>query len=362
MNTLSKPKNHARNSYATDDDKWRAVLAHDRNADRQFFFSVKTTGIYCLPSCRSRTPLRKNVAFHATAGDAERAGFRPCKRCSPTGPSRSEEHGAAIAKACRAIESADEPPSLDALAQLAGMSPYHFHRTFKSITGLTPKEFAVANRSQRVRHALSNKRATVTEAIYEAGFKSNGRFYEKSAETLGMTPTAFRNGGTDMMIRHATSKCSLGLVIVAATAKGICFIGLGDTRKELLEDLQHRFPKARLTDGDKDFGRTVAKVVAFVEAPGTGLDLPLDVRGTAFQQKVWRALRAIPLGSTSTYTEIAKRIGAPKAVRAVAGACGANKLALVIPCHRVLRNDGALSGYRWGVDRKRALLKKEGAA
>jgi AraC family transcriptional regulator, regulatory protein of adaptative response / methylated-DNA-[protein]-cysteine methyltransferase len=362
MNTLSKSKNSTRNSYVTDDDKWRAVLTHDRHADGQFYFSVKTTGVYCLPSCRSRTPLRKNVAFHAAAEDAEKAGFRPCKRCSPTGLSRSEEHGAAVAKACRAIQDADELPGLDALARVAGMSSYHFHRTFKSITGLTPKEYAVAHRSQRVRRALSNQRATVTEAIYEAGFKSNGRFYEKSSETLGMTPSAFRSGGVDMTIYYATEKCSLGLVIVATTEKGVCFIGLGDTRKELVGDLQRRFPKARLVEGDKDFGRTVAKVVAFVEAPKTGLDLPLDVRGTAFQQKVWRALQAIPFGSTSTYAEIAKQIGAPKAVRAVAGACAANKLALVIPCHRVLRDDGALSGYYWGVDRKRALLKKEGAA
>jgi AraC family transcriptional regulator of adaptative response/methylated-DNA-[protein]-cysteine methyltransferase len=360
MKTLTKPQKTGSPSYTSDDAKWRAVLARDHNADGKFFYSVKTTGVYCLPSCASRTALRENVAFHASPEGAEAAGFRACKRCWPKGPTLADEHQAAVAKACRAIENADETPGLEALARIAGMSPYHFHRVFKSITGLTPKDYAVAHRSQRVRKALS-KRGTVTEAIYEAGFKSNGRFYAKSSETLGMTPTAFRAGGAGETIRFAVGECSLGCVLVAASEKGVCLISLGDDAEELVKDLQHRFPKAKLVGGDADFERTVAKVVSFVEAPQTGLDLPLDVRGTVFQQKVWHALQEIPLGSTASYSEIAKRIGAPKAVRAVAGACAANSLAVVIPCHRVVRTDGSLSGYHWGVERKRSLLRKEGA-
>jgi AraC family transcriptional regulator of adaptative response/methylated-DNA-[protein]-cysteine methyltransferase len=304
--------------------------------------------------------LRTNVAFHATPEDAEAAGFRPCKRCWPKGPKLADEHGAAVARACRAIEAAEETPGLEALARVAGVSTFHFHRVFKSITGLTPKGYATAHRARRVRAALS-KPGTVTEAIYEAGFKSNGRFYATSSQTLGMTPTAFRSGGAGETIRFAVGECSLGSVLVAASEKGVCLISLSHDPDELVQDMQARFRQARFVGGDADFEQTVAKVVAFVEAPATGLDLPLDVRGTAFQQKVWRALQEIPLGSTASYTEIAERIGAPAAVRAVAGACAANALAVAIPCHRVLRHDGQISGYRWGVERKRTLLKREGA-
>ena len=343
----------------TEEAKWQAVVHKDPAADGAFYYSVKTTGVYCRPSCATTRPaLRKNVAFHDSPEEAEKAGFRPCKRCAPKGPTLAEEHAAAVAKACRAIETAEEPPALDVLAKAAGMSTYHFHRVFKAITGLTPKAYAVAHRARRVREELA-KGGTVTEAIYESGFNSNGRFYAKSAETLGMTPTRFRKGGTGTTIRFAVAEGSLGSVLVAASDQGVCAISLGDDPDALVRELQDRFPKADLIGGDEEFERTVAQVIGFIEAPKTGLDLPLDVRGTAFQQKVWQALREIPAGSTVSYAGVAERIGAPKAVRAVAQACAANSLAVAIPCHRVLRNDGSLSGYRWGVQRKSALLERE---
>jgi AraC family transcriptional regulator, regulatory protein of adaptative response / methylated-DNA-[protein]-cysteine methyltransferase len=355
---LSGPNTNTDAVAMTDEEKWRAVAAKDPNTDGKFFYSVRTTGIYCSPSCRSRLPLRKNVAFHDTAKAAEKAGFRACKRCQPGGPSKVELHEAAVAKACRLIESAEYTPVLGQLSKAAGMAPYHFHRIFKATTGVTPKEYAMAHRSQRVREELS-KSNSVTEAIYGAGYHSNGRFYAKSTETLGMTPTKFRKGGAGECIQFAVGESSLGSILVAVSAKGVCAISLGDDPGALVRDLQDRFPKADVVGGDKEFEKTVAQVVGFIEAPRIGLNLPLDVRGTAFQLRVWQALKEIPLGKTVSYSDIAGRIGAPKAVRAVAQACGSNHLAVAIPCHRVLRNDGTLSGYRWGVERKSALLNRE---
>ncbi|MGE0752493.1 MAG: bifunctional DNA-binding transcriptional regulator/O6-methylguanine-DNA methyltransferase Ada [Variibacter sp.] len=336
-----------------------AVRRRDRNADGQFVYSVRTTGVYCRPSCAARPARRENIAFHATPADAERAGFRACKRCRPN--ESAALHAGAIAKACRMIEQSDEMPSLDALAKAAGMSRFHFHRVFKAQTGVTPKAYADAERARRVRGELA-KTDTVTEAIYGAGFNSNGRFYATSGERLGMTPSAYRRGGKGAAIRFAVGECSLGSVLVAATEKGVCAIMLGDDPDALVRDLQDQFPKAELIGADRDFEQLVAKVVGFVEAPRQGLDLPLDVRGTAFQQRVWALLREIPAGATVSYTDIATRLGQPAAVRAVAQACAANKLAVAIPCHRVVRQDGALSGYRWGVERKRTLLAREGKA
>lgn len=344
--------------FASDEQRWDAVTRRDRSADGHFYYSVRTTGVYCMPSCASRPALRRNVAFHATRAEAEAAGFRACKRCKPDTGGLAASHAAGVARACRLIETSEQMPDLDALATEAGMSRFHFHRVFKSTTGLTPKAYSAARQADRVREELPRS-GTVTDAIYGAGFNSNGRFYAKAAEVLGMTPAKFRAGGTGESIRFAVGECSFGSILVASTAQGICAITLGDDPDALLHDLQDRFPKARLIGGDSEFEQHVAKVVGFVEAPALGLDLPLDVRGTAFQQRVWQALREIPAGYTASYAQVAHRIGEPAAVRAVAQACGANNIAIAIPCHRVIRNDGGLSGYRWGVERKRALLDRE---
>jgi AraC family transcriptional regulator, regulatory protein of adaptative response / methylated-DNA-[protein]-cysteine methyltransferase len=360
ISARTRPEHH-KPTFSTDEDRWAAVVRRDRSAEGAFYYSVQTTGVYCRPACPARLARRENVRFHATCEEAERAGFRPCKRCRPNEPALAEQRAAAVAKACRLIESAAAMPDLDALAAAAGMSRFHFHRVFKTITGVTPKAYAAAHRAQRVRDQLS-RRDTVTDAIYDAGFNSSGRFYETSSEVLGMTPTTFRSGGTGASIRFAVGECSLGSILVAATGKGICAILLGDDPGALVRDLQDRFPEAQMIGGDEQFEQWVARTVGFVEAPALGLDLPLDVRGTAFQQRVWQALREIPAGSTASYTTLAERIGAPKAARAVAQACAANALAVAIPCHRVVRSDGTLSGYRWGVERKRALLDREAAA
>jgi AraC family transcriptional regulator, regulatory protein of adaptative response / methylated-DNA-[protein]-cysteine methyltransferase len=353
--TITKPAAKAK---SLDERRWAAVVARDKTADGTFFTAVATTGIYCRPSCTARRPLRQNVNFYSTSAEAEAAGYRACKRCKPNAPAGEGEHTAKVADACRTIETAEAAPSLDDLAARAGMSPYHFHRLFKAATGVTPKAYAVAHRQKRVREALKGG-TSVTEAIYEAGFNSSGRFYADATQSLGMKPTEFRDGGKDTEIRYATATCSLGLTLVAATEKGICTIMLGDDATFLEQELAQRFPRAKLIAGDRTFGKLVAKVVAFVEAPHKDLDLPLDIRGTAFQSQVWAALRAIPPGETTTYAEIARRIGKPAAVRAVGTACGANHIAVAIPCHRVVRSDGDLSGYRWGRERKEALLARE---
>jgi AraC family transcriptional regulator of adaptative response/methylated-DNA-[protein]-cysteine methyltransferase len=347
--------------FRNDDARWEAVRRRDRAADGAFFYSVRTTGVYCRPSCAARLPRRENVAFHATPADAARAGFRPCKRCRPDGTAPAEQQAAAVARACRLIETADEMPRLEALARAAGFSPYHFHRVFKAATGLTPKAYADARRGRRVQDELA-RGETVTAAIYGAGFNANSRFYENADRLLGMTPSEFRAGGRDAAIRFAVGECSLGAILVAATTKGVCAIELGDDPDALVRALQDRFPNARLIGADPAFEELVARVLGLIETPAQAADLPLDVRGTAFQQRVWQALRDIPAGATASYSEIARRIGRPKAVRAVAQACAANALAVAIPCHRVVRQGGDPSGYRWGVARKRALLQREGAA
>ncbi len=341
-----------------DDARWAAFVARDAAFDGQFFVSVATTGIYCRPSCPARRPKREHVRFYETAAEAEAAGFRPCKRCKPNQPSLFQQHAEKIAEACRLIETAEEEPKLDALARAVDLSPYHFHRIFKSALGVTPKAYATAHRNKRVREELSRS-TTVTEAIYGAGFNSNGRFYATSSEVLGMSPSQFRSGGPDAEINFAIAESSLGLVLVAASEKGVCAIFFGDDPESLARDLKKQFPRARLTGDDPAFEQLASKVIGFVEDPSIGLDLPLDIRGTAFQHRVWEALRRIPVGSTASYAEIAKAIGAPKATRAVARACGSNRIAVAIPCHRVIGSDGSLTGYRGGIERKRALLAKE---
>ena len=355
---LSTPTSREPRSSSLAEARWAAVAARDPAFDGQFFIAVDTTGVYCRPSCPSRRPNRANVRFYDTAEEAERAGFRACKRCKPTEPSLLHQYAEKVRTACRLIETAEAEPKLDELAAAVGLSPYHFHRIFKRVLGVTPKAYATAHRHKRVREELG-RGATVTEAIYGAGFNSNGRFYATSSESLGMTPSEFRSGGSKSEIRFAIGECSLGLILVAASDKGVCAILFGDNAKTLRRELERQFPRARLIGGDPAFERLMSEVIGFVENPRAGLGLPLDIRGTAFQHRVWDALRRIPVGSTASYAEIARIIGAPKSARAVARACATNRIAVAIPCHRVVGSDGSLTGYRGGVERKRALLAKE---
>jgi AraC family transcriptional regulator, regulatory protein of adaptative response / methylated-DNA-[protein]-cysteine methyltransferase len=353
-----KTKHAARTARdVTKDPRWAAVMSRDPAADDQFVYAVKTTGIYCKPSSASRLPKPENVEFFATAKAAEAAGYRSSTAMDQT--KIATERAKLVAEACRKIEAAETAPSLAALAKFARMSPFHFHRVFKEVTGLTPKAYASAHRARRMRERLTGSAASITNAIYDAGFNSNSRFYEASDRVLGMRARDYRAGGTNAAIRFAVGQSSLGSILVAQSERGVCAILLGDDPEKLVRDLQDQFPRAELIGGDGAFEKLVARVIGFVEAPQRGLKLPLDLQGTAFQERVWQALRKIPPGTTVSYADIAKRIGKPKAVRAVAQACGANHLAVAIPCHRVVRRDGDLSGYRWGVDRKRELLQRE---
>lgn len=343
------------------DPRWAAILARDPKADALFVYGVKTTGVYGRPSSASRLPRLENVEFFDTPAQAEAAGYRASKRVAGDQTQLAALHAQRVADACRHIEQADSPPNLNTLATRAGLSPFHFHRVFKAVTGLTPKGYASAHRSRKVRDGLKDQHS-VTDALYNAGFNSNSRFYESADQLLGMKPSDYKAGGTHSEILFAVGQCSLGAILVAQSARGVCAILLGDDADQLVRDLQDQFPKADLVGADHRFEQLIAQVVGFIEAPALGLDLPLDLRGTAFQQRVWQALRDIPLGSTASYAQIAQQIGAPRSFRAVAQACGANSLAVAIPCHRVVRSDGALSGYRWGVERKRQLLERESQA
>lgn len=358
MTAKSKPASIRPEVMVENDPRWERIVARDRSADGQFWYAVKTTGVYCRPSCPSRMANVGNVSLHGTLAEAKATGFRPCKRCNPDGPPADVANAAIVARACRLIERSEEVPSLTSLAKAADLSASHFHRVFKSVTGLTPKGYAEAHQASRVRDELAKGRS-VTEAMYGAGFNSSSRFYEKSRDMLGMTPTQYRTGAANEDLRFAVGQSSLGAILVASSDKGVVSILIGDDPDGLVRDLQDRFPKARLVGGDEQYESMVARVVSFVEAPAIGLNLPLDVRGTAFQRRVWQALQRIPVGQVASYSEIARRIGAPKSVRAVAGACAANNIAVAIPCHRVVRNNGALSGYAWGVERKRQLVARE---
>ncbi len=349
------------NAFPTESAQRDAIAARDRAADGAFVYAVTTTGVYCRPSCPARRAKPEHVRFFATPAQAARAGFRPCRRCRPDAPPAVSRHAAGVEAACRLIEAAEEPPALDALAACAGLSRFHFHRVFKAATGLTPKAYAAGLRARRARAALAAG-ASVTAALYDAGFGASSRFYAEASGRLGMAPRAWRDGGAHARLRFALGETSLGAILVAATEKGIAAIDLGDDAETLLARFQARFPAAVLIGGDAAFERLIARVVALVEHPETTADLPLDIRGTAFQERVWRALQAIPPGATASYAALAECIGAKGAARAVAGACAANRLAVAIPCHRVVRGDGALSGYAWGVDRKRELLARETAA
>lgn len=347
-------------SFATGDDRWDAVERRDARADGAFVYAVASTGVYCRPSCPSRPKRRANVTFHDTGAAAEAAGFRACRRCGPDGPSPKARRERAVARACVLIEAADGPVTLDAVAEAAGFSPFHLHRMFKAVTGVTPKAYAAARRDARARAGLAEG-APVTAALYEAGYNSASRFYARAPAALGMAPGAYRAGGPGERIRFAVGASSLGPVLVAATAVGVASVQFGSDADALVAGLRERFPRADLVGDDPGFDRTIAAVVAAVDEPAVCRDLPLDVRGTAFQARVWQALRALPPGRTATYAGIAAAIGAPTAVRAVAGACAANEIAVLVPCHRVVRTDGTSGGYRWGVERKAALLRREGA-
>jgi AraC family transcriptional regulator of adaptative response/methylated-DNA-[protein]-cysteine methyltransferase len=339
------------------DPRWQAILRRDKAWDGKFWYSVASTGVYCRPSCPSRACNPENVTIHDTLEAAKETGCRACLRCRPEEIAPAT---AIVARACRLIEAADAPPSLKELAAAAGLSPFHFHRLFKAGTGVTPRAYAAAHRAARLRENLCRGQ-TITQAIFDAGFNSSGSFYADSNARLGMTPKVFRAGGANEVLHFAIGECALGSILVASSAKGIAAILIANDPEALIRELQDSFPKAELAGGDAGFEGLVARVVGLVEGQPSESGLPLDIRGTAFQQRVWQALRQIPAGETVSYTELAKRIGAPNSVRAVAGACAANKLAVAIPCHRVVRNEGAISGYRWGVERKRLLLEMEAA-
>lgn len=342
----------------SDESRWQAVETRDNRADEQFVFAVKTTGICCRPSCSARHPLRKNVLFFENVAAAVDAGFRPCKRCQPDKPAPEQQRIDRITEACRILEASSEPIVLAELAARVAMSPFHFHRLFKQVTGLTPHAWQKALRAKRLREQL-NEGEGVTRAVFEAGYQSGSNFYQQANEVLGMTAKQYRQGGARATIQFVVGSCRLGEFLVAQSERGICAILLGNDGQSLIHELETSFPNSSLDVGDESFARRVAQVVSVLEHPGQQVALPLDIQGTAFQQQVWQALRQIPAGQTASYSDIAQRIGKPQAARAVAGACAANKLAVVIPCHRVVRNDGALSGYRWGVDRKRQLLEIE---
>ncbi len=345
-------------TFVTERERWEAVVARERGADGAFFYGVSTTGVVCRPSCGARRPLRANVRFFDELDAALVAGFRPCKRCRPDGASHEERRAALVTAACRAIEASDAPLSLATLAARAGVSPHHLQRVFVAATGVSPRGYAARVRQARVEAALAQG-VSVTTALHDAGYSSSGRFYADAPARHAMPPARARRGGEGERVAYAIAPCSLGVALVAATARGPCAILLGDDDDAVERELTARFPKAALCAGGQAATKVLARVIALVERPQDGLELPLDVRGTAFQRRVWEALRALPPGQTITYTALAARVGAPSGARAVAAACASNPLAVAIPCHRVVRSDGALAGYRWGVERKRALLGRE---
>ncbi len=356
--TPAKSTRVARIEATEQDPRWRTVLARDAAADGSFVFAVRSTGVFCRPSCAARHARPENVGFYADPQAARQAGFRPCKRCAPEAEGPAQRRVQLVTKLCRAIEAAAQPLSLRELGAIAGLSPFHVQRVFQSVTGITPRAFAVAQRAERTRRKLAGG-AKVTNALYAAGYGSSGRFYAESQATLGMLPKHFRAGGKGERIQFAGTTCSLGKILVASTAHGVCAILFGDDWLALEADLRRRFAKAEIVAADGNFRRTLAAVVAFVEVRRPDLHLPLDVRGTAFQQRVWQALREIPAGRTCSYRELGERLGIANGARAVAAACAQNPLAVVVPCHRVVRADGALAGFRWGLERKRALLARE---
>ena len=340
---------------------WQQVLARDSRADGQFFYAVKTTKIFCRPSCPSRRPERKNVTFFPTVEQARAAGYRACQRCEPESVARkADPQSAAIAAAATYLtEHTTERTKLKDLAKATGVAPLTILRGFKRVLGVSPREYAKAQRVAKFKEKVREPKSSVTDAIYDAGFGSSSRLYEDADATLGMTPTTLKNGGVGLRIRYASGESPIGIIVVAATDLGICSISFGDSQDSLVAGLQASFPRAELKRMDRELQYAIAAVVASLSENAAAIALPLDVRATAFQQRVWRELQSIPRGQTRTYSQIAAAIGSPRSVRAVAGACAANPVALVVPCHRVVGKDGSLTGYRWGVERKRTLLALE---
>lgn len=344
--------------YATDTQRWQAVVDKDTAAAHAFYYGVKTTGIFCIAGCASRLPKRENVLFLDTADNAVEAGFRPCKRCHPQDTAHADIASNRIVRACRAMEQAEDSPSLEELAEEAELSPQHFQKLFKEHVGISPKKYAQAIRDTKVRTALE-KGESVTRAIMDAGYGSASRFYEKSKQTLGMSARTYSKGGAGLLIHYASGTTFLGTILAAFTDKGVCSIEFGESEDALVQSLTARFDQADIQPGGRDLKKQIARISDFIRSPEKRLDLPLDIQGTAFQQQVWQALKDIPAGETRTYSEVAESLGIPGSVRAVATACARNRLAVVVPCHRVLRKDGSLGGYYWGLEKKTALLENE---
>lgn len=345
-------------SFATEQQRYRALERRDPRADGQFFYSVSTTGVYCRPSCGARLALRKNVAFHSTPDDAERAGFRACKRCKPRELSLAARHDELIAAVRAQLESTSADKTLAALAASAGLSPFYLQRLFKKRVGISPRAYAAAHRLACLEDEL-REGSSVTSALYEAGYSSSSRFYEAGSGALGMEPARLRQGGLGVTMRVIVRTCCLGHVLIAATERGVAAISFGGAERELTLELRERFPHAVLEPNDGALDHLADQLVAMIDGAGIADDVPLDLIGTAFQQRVWSALRKIPRGETRSYRQIAEAIGAPGAVRAVGTACGKNPVAVAVPCHRVVREGGALGGYRWGLERKQKLLASE---
>jgi len=340
------------------DLRWQAVLQRDAAADGRFVYAVRTTGIYCRVTCASRRPRQENVEFFSTTEAARRAGYRACERCRPDAPAADAE---VVARACRLLHEDAECSAAD-VAKQVGISQARLTRAFKNVLGVSVKQYAMAQRLQRFRGGLQTSKSKITDAMYAAGFSSSSRLYESAPSKLGMTPTKYKRGGVGELIRYTTADSSLGRMLVAATTKGICAIAFGDSEGAMVRDLQQRFAKAEIARDESSLEEAVRVVTEKLREPARAFALPLDLRATAFQQRVWNALKKIPVGETRSYAAVAKSLGRPTAARAVARACAGNPVAVVVPCHRVVAGDGSMAGYRWGVARKKKLLAQEADA
>jgi AraC family transcriptional regulator, regulatory protein of adaptative response / methylated-DNA-[protein]-cysteine methyltransferase len=340
---------------------WDAVAAHDRSMDGVFYYAVLSTGIYCRPSCPSKRPSRENVVFFRAREAAERAGFRPCKRCKPEKSAASDPNGQLVEKICRHIDAhPGEPVTLEALSRALGMSPFYLQRTFKALTGITPRAYSDSRRLESLKAGLRDGHS-VTRSLYDAGYGSSSRLYERASSQLGMTPLRYRKQGSGVTIRYTIAPTPIGQMLLAATDRGICAVQFGESPANLEDELRAEYPKAEIIRADRKLADEVKALRQIIQGKSATL-LPLDIQATSFQRRVWEELQAIPRGATKSYSKIAADIGHPKAARAVARACAANPVAVAIPCHRVVREDGAMGGYRWGVNRKKKLLALEGVS